>query len=58
MEKGSVTAIDTWNQLKKEVIMAKNVQQLKEKVDKYRYEDWTTLGKYTHTYQQDECQRT
>ena len=28
--------IDTWNGLKEEVIMAKNVQQMKEKLDKYR----------------------
>ena len=31
-----------WNGLKEEVIMAKNVQQLKEKLDKYRYRDRTT----------------
>ena len=35
-------SIDTWNGLKEEVIMAKNVHQLKEKLDKYRYEDRTT----------------
>ena len=34
--------INTWNGLKEEVIMAKNVHQLKEKLDKYRYEDKTT----------------
>ena len=32
-------SIDTWNGLKEEVIMAKNVQQLKERPDKYRYRD-------------------
>ena len=31
-------SIDTWNGMK-EVIMAKNVQQIKEKLDKYRYGD-------------------
>ena len=36
--------IDTWNRLKEEVIMAKNVHQLKEKQDNYRYGD--RLGKY------------
>ena len=35
-------SIDNWNGLKKEVIMAKNVHQLKEKLDKYRYGDRTT----------------
>ena len=35
-------SIDTWNGLKEEVIMAKNVHQLKEKLDKYRYGDRTT----------------
>ena len=35
-------SIDTWNGLKEEVIMAKNVHQLKEKLDKYRYRDRTT----------------
>ena len=35
-------SIDTWNGLKEEVIIAKNIQQLKEKLDKYRYEDRTT----------------
>ena len=35
-------SIDTWNGLKKEVIMAKNVHQLKEKLDKYRYGDRIT----------------
>ena len=35
-------SIHTWNDLKEEVIMAKNVQQLKEKLDKYRYGDRTT----------------
>ena len=29
-------SIDTWNGMKEEVIMAKNVHQLKEKLDKYR----------------------
>ena len=29
--------IDNWNGLKKEVIMAKNVHQLKEKLDNHRY---------------------
>ena len=28
---------DTWNGLKEEVIMTKNIHQLKEKLDKYRY---------------------
>ena len=32
----------TWNGLKEEVIMAKNVHQLKEKLEKYRYRDKTT----------------
>ena len=32
-----------WNGLKKEVIMAKNVHQLKEKLDKYRYGDRNIL---------------
>ena len=31
--------IDTWNGLKEEMIMAKKVQLLKEKLDKYRYGD-------------------
>ena len=35
-------SIDTWNGLKEEVIMAKNVHQLKEKLDEYRYGDRTT----------------
>ena len=35
-------SIDTWNGLREEVTMAKNVHQLKEKLDKYRYEDRTT----------------
>ena len=35
-------SIDTWNGLKEEVIMAKNVHQRKEKLDKYRYRDRTT----------------
>ena len=35
-------SIDTWNGLKGEVIMAKGVHQLKEKLDKYRYGDRTT----------------
>ena len=35
-------SIDTWNGLKEEVIMAKNVHQLKEKLYKYRYGDMTT----------------
>ena len=34
--------IDTWKGLKEEVIMAKNVHQLKEKLDKYKYGDRTT----------------
>ena len=57
-------SIDTWNGLKEEVIMAKNLHQLKEKLDIYRYRDRTTrvllksyilqAGKYnyvnTHTH--------
>ena len=35
-------SIDTWNELKEEVIMAKNVQKLKEKLDKFKYGDGTT----------------
>ena len=41
------TRIDTWNELKEVIhlarplIMAKNVHQLKEKLDKYRYRDRT-----------------
>ena len=35
-------SIDTWNGLKEEMIMAKNVHQLKEKLDKYRFGDRTT----------------
>ena len=35
-------SIDTWNRLKEEVIMAKNVRKLKEKLDIYRYGDRTT----------------
>ena len=35
-------SIDTWNGLKEEVIIAKNVHELKEKLDKYRYRDRTT----------------
>ena len=35
-------SIDTWNGLKEEVIMTKNVHQLKEKLNKYRYGDRTT----------------
>ena len=35
-------SINIWNGLKEEVIMAKNVHQLKEKLDKYRYGDRTT----------------
>ena len=35
-------SIYPWNGLKKEVIMSKNVQQLKEKLDKYRYGNGTT----------------
>ena len=35
-------SIDTWNGLKEEMIMANNLHQLKEKLDKYRYEDRTT----------------
>ena len=38
----SQRSIDTWNGLKEEVIMAKNVHQLKEKLNKYRYGDRTT----------------
>ena len=34
--------IGTSNRLKEEMIMAKNVHQLKEKLDKYRYRDRTT----------------
>ena len=34
--------IDTWNGLKEEVIMAKNIHQLKEKLDNYRYGDRIT----------------
>ena len=34
-------SIDTWNVLKEEVIMAKNVHQLKEKFNKYKYGDRT-----------------
>ena len=34
--------IYTWNRLKEEVIMVKNVHQLKEKLDKCRYGDKTT----------------
>ncbi len=33
---------DVWNKLKKEVIEPKNIRQLKEKLDKYRYGDGTT----------------
>ena len=45
------SSVDTWNGLKEEVLMAKNVHQLKEKLDKwsmneklekYRYGDRTT----------------
>ena len=32
-------SIDTWNGLKENVIMAKNVHQLKEKLNNYRYGD-------------------
>ncbi len=35
-------SVDIWNGLKKEVIEAKDVGQLKEKLDKYRYGDGTT----------------
>ena len=36
-------SIDTWNGMKKEVIMAKNIHQLKrEKLYKYRHRDRTT----------------
>ena len=35
-------SIDTWNGLNEEVIMAKHVHQLKEKLDKYIYRDRTT----------------
>ena len=35
-------SIDTWNGLKEEVIMVKNVNQLKDKLNKYRYGDRTT----------------
>ena len=38
----SQRSIDTWNGLKEEVIMAKNVHQLKEKLNKYRYRDRNT----------------
>ena len=34
--------MDIWNGQKEEVIIAKNVHQLKEKQDKYRYRDKTT----------------
>ena len=33
---------NNWDGLKEEVIMPKNVYQLKEKLDKYRYRDGTT----------------
>ncbi len=49
-------SVDVWNGLKEEMIKVKNVSQLKEKLDKYRYGDGTTrvqlspcilqLGKY------------
>ena len=35
-------SIDTWNGLKEEVITAKNLKQLKEKPDKYKYRDYHT----------------
>ena len=35
-------SINTWNGVKEAVIMTKNVHQLKEKLDKYRYGDRTT----------------
>ena len=35
-------SIDTWNGLKKEVIMVKNINQLIEKLDKCRFGDRTT----------------
>ena len=35
-------SINTWNGLKKELIMTKNVHQLKEKLDKCGYGDRTT----------------
>ena len=40
-------SIDTWNGLKEEMIMANNLHQLKEKLDKYRYEDRTTRVQLT-----------
>ena len=41
-------SIDTWNGLKEQVIMAKNVHQLKEKLVKYGYGD-RTIRVYTTT---------
>ncbi len=35
-------SVEVWNGLKEEVIEAKNINQLKEKLDKYRYGDGTT----------------
>ena len=35
-------SIDTWNGLKEEVIKAKNVHQLQEKLDKHKYRESTT----------------
>ncbi len=35
-------SVDVWKGLKEEVKKAKNVNQLKEKLDKYRYGDGTT----------------
>lgn len=34
--------VDSKNGLEEEVITAKSVYQMKEKMDKYRYGDWTT----------------
>ena len=33
------SSIDTWNRLKGDVMMARNIHQLKEKLDKFRYGD-------------------
>ena len=42
--------IDTWNGLKEEVIMAKNVHQLKEKLDKHIYrQDHTSAAQALYT---------
>ena len=35
------STINTWNGLKEEMIMAKNLHELKQKLDKYRYGDRT-----------------